>query len=98
MPNIKQYSTLTSGTVTLSDTKQDLVLIHDAVSLAVTLTIVFPASPVDGHRVTICSTLGVTTLTISSANTVLGGLSTLAALGYGSWIYNSDATKWFRYG
>lgn len=93
---VKQYSTATSGTVTIVDTKQDITLIHDAVSLAVTLTITFPANPVDGQKLNICSTLGVTTLTLSAANTILGGLAALSALGFATWIFNSDASKWFR--
>lgn len=95
---IKHYSTATSGTVTISDTKQDVVLIHDATSLAITLTTTFPSNPIDGQRLTICSTLGVTTLTMSASNTIIGGLTTLTALGYGTWIFNSDASKWFRCG
>ena len=93
---IKQISTATSGTVTVADTKQDVQLIHDAASLAVTLTITLPANPVDGQRVSFASTLGVTTLTISSALTIIGGLSILAAAGFAAYMFEAGQNKWFR--
>lgn len=95
---IKQLSTATSGTVTATDTKQDVVLIHDAISLAVTLTIAFPANPTDGQQFRIASTLGVTTLTLSSALTIIGGLVAFIAGGFASFIYESSTNKWYRIG
>ena len=94
----KTYSTATSGTVTLLDTKQDQVVVHNAGSLAATLTVTMPANPIDGQCVTFCSTLGVTALTISSALTIVGTLTTLVAAGYWSMYYESTANKWFRCG
>lgn len=93
---VKQVSTATSGTVTMPDTKQDVVLIHDAESLAETLTMAFPANPVDGQRVVIASTLGVTELTLSSALTIVGGLSVIAAGGCAGYIYEAGQNKWFK--
>ena len=95
---VKQYSTLTSGTITGNDTKQDVQVIHNAVSLAVTLTITFPATPIDGQKFGIASVLGVTGLTMTAGQTISGILTTLAAIGYATWIYNSDATTWIRIG
>lgn len=93
---IKQISTATSGTVTAPDTKQNCQLIHDAASLAITLTIVFPANPVDAQTFGIVSTLGVTTLTLSSGLTVVGLLTTLAAIGCATFMYESSQNKWFK--
>lgn len=93
---IKQISTATSGTITLADTKQDCQLVHDAVSLSVTLTITMPASPIDGQKVGITSTLGITTLTISSGLTIVGILTTLAAAGFATFMYESGTNKWYR--
>ena len=45
---VKQYSTITSGTITANDTKQNVQVIHNAASLAATLTASFPANPADG--------------------------------------------------
>lgn len=94
----KLVSTATSGTVAAPDTKQDSVVVHDAASLAVTLTLTLPASPIDGQQVIIVSTLGVTTLTLSSALTIIGGLATLAAGGFMTLMYESSQNKWFRIG
>lgn len=93
---IKQVSTATSGTITCTDTKQDLVIVHDAASLAVTLTVALPASPTDGQKVSFTTTLGITTLTISSALTIIGTLTTLAAAGFWTFIYENSTNKWFR--
>lgn len=95
---IKQISTLTSGTVTAQDTKQDLVVVHDAASLAITLTIAFPANPGDGQRFTVTSTLGVTTLTLTSALSILNALTALVAGGFATWMYEASTNKWYRVG
>lgn len=94
----KQYSTLTSGTVTVQDTGQDVCLVHNAASLAATLTVTLPASPVDGQQVTMGSTLGVTALTMSSGLTIIGALSAVTAGGFGTWVYDKTANKWCRIG
>ena len=94
---VKQLSTATSGTVTASpNTGQDIVLIHDAASLAVTLTITLPANPSDGQQMTVASRLGVTTLTISSALTIIGALTTLIAGGFYTFLYEASNNKWYR--
>lgn len=95
---IKQVSTATSGTITLPNTAQDCQLVHDAASLAITLTIVLPGSPIDGQKVGIVSTLGVTTLTLSSGLTIVGLLTTLAAIGCATFMYESSTNKWFKIG
>ncbi len=95
---IKQISTLTSGTITIADTKQDVQLVHNAASLAITLTITLPASPTDGQKVGFASTLGVTTLTLSSGLTIIGALTTIAAAGFATFMYEASTNKWFRIG
>lgn len=94
----KQLSTATSGTVTLGDTQQNTVLVHDAASLAVTLTITMPATPTDAQQVLIVSRLGVTTLTLSSALTIIGSIAALAAGGFVNFMYESSNNKWYRTG
>ena len=93
---VKQYSTLTTGTVTALDTQQNVLIIHNAASLAVTLTMVVPTTPKDGQGFSIVSSLGVTTLTITSAKVVLGIITTIPANGFASWVYDITADKWFR--
>lgn len=95
---IKQTSTATSGTVTCTNLGQDLTVYHDAASLAATLTVALPTNPIDGQCVTFVSTLGITALTISSALTIVGGLTTLAAAGYWTICYEAATNKWFRIG
>ena len=93
---IKQLSTLTSGSVSIGDTKQDIQLIHNAASLAVTLTISLPANPVDAQKVGIVSVLGVTTLTLSSALSIIGGITVLAAAAYATYMYEASTNQWYR--
>jgi hypothetical protein len=100
MPSIqiKQYSTLTSGTITANDTKQDIQIIHNAGSLAATLTITFPATPTDGQKYGVASVLGVTLLTLTAGVTIISTLTAIAAGGFATWMYNSDSTSWIRIG
>lgn len=93
----KQISTLTSGTVTSNDTGQDVIIIHDAASLAATLTLVMPATPTDGQLLTFMSVLGVTALTITSTPTLVGGLASVAPAGNATWMYERSNNKWYRY-
>lgn len=97
MPDVYQdYSTATSGTITLKDTKQDTVFVHNAASLSNSLTVTFPANPRDGQRMTISSAMGVTTLTLSSSKTILGSISSIAAGAGHNWYYCAQANKWFK--
>lgn len=91
---IKQYSTASSGTVTLQDTQQDLQLIHNAT--AVTLTIAFPATPRDGQKVGMAAIQAITTLTLTSALTIIGALTAMAVGGCATYCYNSDSNKWVK--
>lgn len=96
MQLIKQYTTATSGTVTMPDTKQDVIVIHNAAALAVTLTVAFPENPRDGQICGMASTLGVTTLTLSSLSTIVGAITGISAGGYGQWIYESTSNQWYK--
>lgn len=94
----KQYSTATSGTVAIQDTKQDVQLIHNGSALAATLTITFPASPVDGQTFSLASKIGVTVLTMSGAGTILGGLTALVANSFAAYMYDTTSASWYRIG
>ena len=61
-------------------------------------TVKMPASPVNGQKVTIASTAVITALTHSpnTGQTLKGALTTIAANGYGTWIYRSTNTTWYR--
>lgn len=91
-----QYSTANSGTITLTDTGDDVQLIQEA-ALAATLTIAFPATPIDGQRVFISSIGGITALTLSTpVGSIISALTTLAANGIFGYIYRGPTTKWYR--
>lgn len=91
-----QRSTATSGTVTIVDTGTEVTLIHEA-TLATTLTIALPANPVDGQRVNISSSGGITTLTMSTpVGSIISGITTMVAGGTASYIYSLAQTKWYK--
>lgn len=91
---IKQYSVAASGTVTAPDTQQDVQLVHNAA--AVTLTVAFPATPIDGEKFGIAAIQAITTLTLSSALTIIGALTSMAIGGCATYMYNADSNKWVK--
>jgi hypothetical protein len=94
---ITSISTATSGTVALADTQQDIVLFHDAASLAATLTITMPATPINGQRVCLSSTLGVTALTLTATVGAITNLITALVVGTPiAYMYNLTQNKWFK--
>ncbi len=101
MPSIKniQYSTATTGTtLTITDTTDDIQVIHENSVLTVALTIAFPATPTDGQRVFFNSVNGVTGLTLSTpVGSIIGALTTLAAGGTAGYIYRLANTKWYKF-
>jgi hypothetical protein len=91
-----QYVTATSGTVTISDTQQNVQLIHDA-GVTVSLSVSFPATPFNGQTVAISSASGVTTLTLlTTVGSIINGISTMAAGGNAKYQYITAQTKWYR--
>lgn len=92
---IVSVTTTTSGTVTAADTQQDVCVCHDA-GVTLTLTVAFPATPIDGQQFIFCSVGGITTLTLSAVNTIASLLTTMAAGGSGTWLYSRASTKWFK--
>lgn len=95
---VLQYSTITSGTLTSTDTGQDVQMIHDA-GATVTLTIAFPATPFNGQRIGIMSVGGITTLTLSTAvGSIVNAISTFVAGGCATYQYVTAQTKWYKIG
>lgn len=92
-----QYSTAATGsTVTVSDTGDDIVVIHETVLVA-TLTLALPATPQDGQRVNFTSVGGVTALTMTTpVGTIVGAVTTLGVGGAITYIYRGSTTKWYR--
>ena len=93
---ILQLSSVTSGTVTATNTQQDLILIHDA-GLTVALTVALPANPADGQLFVICSANGITSLSLTAVvGSILSTLTGMAAGGNGTWLYSKQNNKWYR--
>lgn len=93
---VKVISTATSGTITLPNTQQDIIFLHDA-GLTISLTIAFPLNPCDGQMVIIASAGGITNLNITSVvGSVLSALTGMSIGGNATWIYSIDRNKWFR--
>lgn len=93
-----QYSTATSGTVTLSaDTP---LLIHEPGSTVSALTIQFPASPQDGQVLRMSFVSAVTTLTWtpSSGTTIAIAPGNPSAGSIYTFVYRTATTKWYRIG
>lgn len=93
---ITQLTTATSGTVTCSNTQQDLLLLHKA-GLTVSLTVAFPANPKDGQKVTLYSKGGVTTLTLSAVvGSIISALTGMAAGASGTYVYVASENEWYK--
>ena len=93
MNNVIQLTTATSGTVTANDTQQDMVLVHDA-SVTATLTVAFPATPINGQIFCLSSVGGIIALTMSSASSIIGSLTGIPAAGNGTYMFANS--KWVR--
>jgi hypothetical protein len=64
-------------------------------------TIYFPPTTTakNGETITVASNVAVTTLTLASNGaTISGTLTSIAANGFGKWIYSTADLKWFRIG
>lgn len=93
MINIER-STATSGTVTPSNTQQDLLLIHEA-GVTLNLTIKFPDTPRNGQIFSIASVGGITALTLTTlVGTIANTLTSMPVGGNGSWRFYNN--KWYK--
>lgn len=94
----KQIVTPTTGqTVSINDADGDIRFIINPASSLLALTVNMPSNPRDGQVVNICSSQVVTSLTLSSVNTILGALTTFASVNsYGYWVYDLSTTSWYK--
>lgn len=93
--NYIQRSTITSGTLTVSDTGDDIILIHEA-GVTLSLTIAMPSTPIDGQTVTIVSTGGVTTVTLTAVSTIVNSITSLLTGGNATYVYSLQQNKWYK--
>lgn len=93
--NPPQYVVPTTGQTVTSNGNSQLVV--NPAGTLVALTIAFPASPIDGQQFNISSTQVLTGLTLTSSATILGTLTTMAAVNsYAGWVYSATASSWIR--
>ena len=91
-----QVATPTTGTsITIGNAIAALILKHTAT--IATLTIVLPASPVNGQRVSISTRSTVTTLTLNAntGQTRYGNPTTITATTPVAFIYESATLSWY---
>jgi hypothetical protein len=89
-------STATSGTITMPNTQQDVVLIHEA-GVTASATIAFPGTPNDTQRCCVLSTAGITALTLSAAvGTIVNTITTLTAATPVAYMYSTSQNKWYK--
>lgn len=93
---ITQYSSITSGTLTCTNTQQDLMVIHEA-GLTLSMTFAFPANPADGQAVTLISPGGITSLNITATvGSVINAITGMVAGSPATYIYYLSTNKWYR--
>lgn len=90
-----QYAAPTTGQTVTALASTDVLQIDPAGTLA-TLTVVLPASPVDGQDFTVCTSQIITTLTVTGS--IVGTLTTMALGGFARFSYSATAAKWMRAG
>jgi hypothetical protein len=94
--NIQTETPTAGAAIVIADTTTSLILKHTAT--IATLTITFPAAPINGQIVSISTRSTVTTLTLS-ANTGqvrYGAPSTIAATSPIAFIYEAATLSWYR--
>lgn len=95
---VLQYTTITTGTLTSSDTGQDVQVVHDA-GATLAATIAFPATPVNGQKLSIMSAGGITTLSLTtSVGSITNAITTMVAGGCATYLYVTAQTKWYKVG
>ena len=92
---LNQSSPLTGVTETLAGVQSIDVNLTPAGTIAAN-TVVFPTAPVNGQQVTIFSSQTITALTLTATQTVVGGVTTLAANGSVAYQYSLANTTWYR--
>lgn len=87
---------VTGFSITAADDVDVLVL--DPAGLLLTGTLTLPAGPADGQALRLRSTQAVTALTLApnAGQSVVGGLTTLAAQGGAQYLYEAAGARWFR--
>jgi len=93
---VSVISTATSGTITMPNTQQDVMLIHEA-GVTATATMAFPNTPNDTQRCCMVSVGGITALTLSaSVGTIINTITTLVAGTPVAYMFSQSQNKWYK--
>lgn len=86
------------GTTTAASTDEYIILTHAATIAS--HTVVLPSGSYNGRVFKLGARSAVTTLTMNTTGgqTLQGGLTTIAANGFGQWVYSASNTTWYRVG
>lgn len=95
--NSLQYTTPATGTTITSTAGIKQVVANPAGTL-LALTVIFPASPVNGQTFGLAISQIITTLTLntSDGSTIDGSITTSSVNSNGGWVYSSVANIWFK--
>lgn len=96
LPKIQYAAPTTGQTVTIANVEADVRVVINPAGTLLALTVAMPSAPVNGQKVEICSTQIVTTLTMTTGGTILGALTAFAVNGFGTWVYYSANTTWYK--
>lgn len=81
----------------IAATQADMIIVCDRATTIPVATLPFPVTPIDGQIFSVSSRVQITTLTLDAgAIPISGSISTLAAGGAASWIYDLTSNRWFR--
>lgn len=93
--NVQRAVVATTDSTTILDATQVLLLAPAATIAAG--TVVFPTAT-DKRVFTLCATHTITALTLTSAKTVIGGITTLVAGSFASFLFSTADDSWVRVG
>ncbi len=94
---VPQYTTPATGATVVANSGVYQLICNPSGSL-LTLTVDFPASPINGQRFQLAISQIITTLTLATTDgsTIDGTIATSAINSYGAWSYVSSVTTWFK--
>lgn len=97
---IQYYTPTTGSTISANNSLTNLnQLIAAPSGSLLALTINFPTNPSNGQQFCISITQIITTLTLSGgSNTIDGTITTSAVNSFGTWIYRTATTTWYKRG
>lgn len=91
---IQEVKPTVGGTVAITSTTDLFYVSASAGGTLASVQVTFPPTPSTGKRINITTHFALTSVSLSAASGIIGGISTMAAAGYASYVY--DGAKWIR--